>query len=386
MKKVLIIFAVLLFLWVPHILADDTTDYFIDQIYENIDLYELENQSQSPLQEFFETNSLQDIFKAIFSGENPFDFEHFFTVLAQEVQTNLRSTVNTIVTLLCLCIASALIQNLFSSFMHSEIETIASLAIYCTLIITLAKIFYESCAIAMSYVGLLCEFMNVLLPVIFIIIVLNGGFSTVSAISPVMLLCVSALGNLTSGIIIPILSFSFVIMMVGSIFTKIDISAFAKFLKSSCLYILGGVFIIVLSVVSTSAITFSGIDSAAMQTTKYALNSFIPVIGRFLSESAGTLIGLMSAFSSSVGFVGAFTLIALSVSPLIKLGVCALLFKITGALAQPIADTKFSSIIIKASEYISLIFWCCVVTLLTFLMLIGTCALVSKWLVGASGV
>lgn len=386
MKKACLIFVLLFCLCpAPPANAQESTERFIEEIYQTTELYRLEEEAIDPMEEYFGTESVLESLKKIFAGENPFEMEHFFQKLSMQIKSSFKGHINTVLSLFCLCIVSALIKNLFSSFMQSEIETVASLAIYCALIITLAGAFFKSCETALGYTGQLCTFMNVALPVVFTIILTNGGFTTVSAISPIMLLCVGALGNVINGLIVPGLSISFVVMTVDSVFSSIDISAFSKFLKSGCLYILGGMFVITVSLCCAGAITFSGVDSAMMKTTKYAMSSMIPVVGKFLSESAGTVLGLLGALSSSVGLIGTVALVALSAAPLIELGACALAFKLTGALAQPIADEKFAKIILKAAEYIALIFWCCVVVLLTFLMMVGMCAMISKWLVSPGG-
>ncbi len=82
-----------------------------------------------------------------------------------------------------------------------------------------------------------------------------------------------------------------------------------------------------------------------LKTTKAIVTSAVPVVGKILGETVDTVLGCSNILKNAVGFVGIFVIIAICISPIIKLGVMTLSFNLAAALAEPIADKKIVNIL-----------------------------------------
>ena len=62
-----------------------------------------------------------------------------------------------------------------------------------------------------------------------------------------------------------------------------------------------------------------GVDQLATKTTKTAVSTFVPVVGKILGDAVDTVIGCASILKNAVGIVGVIVIIGICVLPILKL-------------------------------------------------------------------
>ena len=103
-----------------------------------------------------------------------------------------------------------------------------------------------------------------------------------------------------------------------------------------------------LLVVLTGIISIQGLltdtsDGLLLNTAKFSLSNFIPIVGGFTSDTVELFLRCMSSIKSVVGVFGIILILLLLLSPLLKVLVIAVIYKITAALAEPITDSKIAA-------------------------------------------
>jgi stage III sporulation protein AE len=77
-----------------------------------------------------------------------------------------------------------------------------------------------------------------------------------------------------------------------------------------------------------------------LKTTKYALDNFVPVVGKCMSDAISTVAGYTAIFKDAVSVAGLFILLIISIYPLLKILIIALIYKFVGAVMEPVVDKK----------------------------------------------
>jgi stage III sporulation protein AE len=116
-------------------------------------------------------------------------------------------------------------------------------------------------------------------------------------------------------------------------------------------------------------------DGLTLRTAKYAATTFIPVLGKMFADTVELMMGASLLLKSAVGIFGIMTIAFLCVIPLVKLVAIVLLFKITGAIIQPMGDEKMAQCLTAMGNTLLLVFGALLtVTIMFFLtvtMIIG---------------
>src|SRR5699024_11936825 len=63
----------------------------------------------------------------------------------------------------------------------------------------------------------------------------------------------------------------------------------------------------------------SKVDGVTVRTAKFAVDKFVPIVGKFLSDAMDTVVGCSAVLKNAVGVIGLFTLFLICIIPIIKI-------------------------------------------------------------------
>ena len=167
-------------------------------------------------------------------------------------------------------------------------------------------------------------------------------------LEPTILFVITLVDNIIVKIIIPFSLISVALSIVSNISDKVRIEKLSKFLNSSAIWILGLILTIFVGVTSLEGSITSGVDGLTVKTTKAAVSSVIPVVGKILGDAVETVMGCTNILKNAVGIVGILIIIGICINPIIKILILMIAFYIGAAICEPLADEK----IVKLLEQI----------------------------------
>jgi len=112
---------------------------------------------------------------------------------------------------------------------------------------------------------------------------------------------------------------------------------------------------LVFSTVTAGAGVANGMTlSLAVKTVQYTAGAAVPVVGRFLSESAEVVATGAKMVKSAAGIGATVTLATVCITPFLRMFALMLLFKITAILIQPILDERLIGIVDGVGDSVSM--------------------------------
>ena len=90
--------------------------------------------------------------------------------------------------------------------------------------------------------------------------------------------------------------------------------------------------------------------SITAKTAKAAISSFIPVVGKVLGDAVDTVIGCSAILKNAIGIIGVIVVISICIVPILKLAVITIIYHLTSALCEPIADSKIVGLIAQMAD------------------------------------
>ena len=286
--------------------------------------------------------SLEKIMEATLNGESIFNNQQLIDGLKSLLLYEIRAALVLGVEILIICIIIGLLRNLSSSFGRKTMSDISLLV--CTMIIIGISLnsFRLAYELAIDSVTTMVSTMEILTPALLGILISTGSIASGTIMSPVVIGAVTGTGIILKRIILPAMFAATVLALVNCLTEKDYVNKLSKLLRNAALAVTGLILAVLSGIISVQGLITDASDGLLINTAKYSLSTFIPIVGGFTADTAELFVRCMSTIKSIVGVFGIVTLVLVILTPLIKLLIIALLYKVTAAAAEPICDSKIS--------------------------------------------
>ena len=184
------------------------------------------------------------------------------------------------------------------------------------------------------------SFMQILFPALLALLIGMGGIASSGIMQPATVLLSGITGVFLKSVMIPLIYLSTILVLVGNINDNINLKSLSKLTKNICNWILGIVFTVFIGVLSMQGILAASFDGISIRTTKYAIENFVPVVGKMFSQTVDILVSCSLMLKNAVGVVGLIVAIGLCLYPTLKILSLMFAYKICGALLEPISDKR----------------------------------------------
>lgn len=286
--------------------------------------------------------TLENIMEATLNGESIFNNQQLIDGLKSLLLYEIRAALVLGVEILIICIIIGLLRNLSSSFGKKTMSDISLLV--CTMIIIGISLnsFRLAYELAIDSVITMVSTMEILTPVLLGILISTGSIASGTIMSPVVIGAVTGTGIILKRIILPAMFAATVLALVNCLTEKDYVNKLSKLLRNAALAVTGLILAVLSGIISVQGLITDASDGLLINTAKYSLSTFIPIVGGFTADTAELFVRCMSTIKSIVGVFGIVTLVLVILTPLIKLLVIALIYKVTAAAAEPICESKIS--------------------------------------------
>ncbi|MGL5414275.1 MAG: stage III sporulation protein AE [Clostridium sp.] len=293
-----------------------------------------------------------------------------------------KSVLKLVLSVVCIAMLCALLKNLEDAFSNENISNIAFYACYSVLIIILSRSFLISIDVAISVIKSISEFMNALLPILVGMIALTGGFVQAATMDPIVLASVIIIPKIYEFIIIPVILISFVLKFANNLSTEHKIDNLCKLVGQSVLWLQGIVITVFIAMLTIRGITADTMDAVALKTTKFAVDNFIPIVGKAFSDAITSVAGYSLIIKNAITGVGLIVIILIVLYPIVKLMLMSFIYKISASLVEPVSDKRITSALSMIGESITLLTSCVISVSFMFFILLGILASAGKFIVG----
>ena len=235
------------------------------------------------------------------------------------------------------------VMGIFSSLeidKNSSVGKIVYLVSFLLIITILANMYGEIIKDYTKTITTLSGIMQTVTPFVMIVMVASGGIVSSNFVQPIILFIASLVGFLVNYVVIPFVTISIVMKIVSMMSSNIRLNKLGEIFSKSSLWITAVIFTIFLSVISVKGSITTSVDSAVVKTTQTAVSNFIPVVGKFVSDSLESIMGATEVIGKAAGIIGIIVMIVVSAVPVIQMLVIFVSHKVLAALSETIVDNK----------------------------------------------
>ena len=114
----------------------------------------------------------------------------------------------------------------------------------------------------------------------------------------------------------------------------------------------------------------SSVDGITAKTAKAAVSSLIPVVGKILGDSVDSVLGCSLVLKNALGVVGVIVIIGICAVPIIKLSILTIIYNISSAIIEPLADEKIVKLLEEFSDIFKVLLG--ILCSVSVLLIVGT--------------
>ncbi|SCG83307.1 Stage III sporulation protein AE [Proteiniborus sp. DW1] len=344
---VLVLMTVMILFFSSNVFAGDgdtlSLDQLIEKQMESLKIDELEqlvreinNTTKDALPEI----NFKEFIVSLIKGEKILDGGKLLNGILKIIFSEVIANSSLLAKLLILGIICSIFTNIQSAFESDAVGEVAFYVCYLILISLSIKSFVIAMNITWKAINDMVALMQVLLPILLTLLVAVGGITTSSLFKPVILGVVSIVSTLMKDIILPLIFYSTVVGIICKISSRIKITKISSIIRQISIVIIGVSLTIFIGIISIQGTMTAKVDGVTIRTAKFAVDKFIPIVGKFLSDVMETVVGCSMVLKNAVGSIGMVSLFFICIIPIIKIISLIFIYKVAGALVEPITNSK----------------------------------------------
>ena len=249
-------------------------------------------------------------------------------------------------------LALGIIAGIFISFSGTiGDQNLGETGFYITYVLLFALIaagFHTVYQVAEASVGNLLDFMRTLVPAFSLSLMMGSGGGTSAAYYETMLIAISLIETLMVKVLFPGVQIYFLLSMMDQLaenhFSRLT-GLVRSFLRWSQRILFG----VLVGYQGIQGILVPVIDKVKNNTVLQTAKG-LPGVGNTVGGVADTVVGTGLLIKSAIGVGGLICILVLCFYPLVKIVVFTLLYRIGGAVVQPVSDRRVAAALQAAAE------------------------------------
>lgn len=337
--------------------SEQTIKDNVDKNLSEMDLSKIEELLDSVEEDFralFGSDAVSTI-KDIINGNFKGDFSSFFSIITKGVGKSVLDVLPLVLTIVAVAIIYSLLESLTSGFVQQPTKKLIYFATYSSIILVVMIEIGSIIKLTTNTIGSIKTVMEAVFPILLTLVTLLGGINSSAVFKPMMATLTTFITSFISNVIIPFFIAAIAFSIVGNLTKSVKLDRLTGFFKSTATYVLGGVFSLFIAFLTFQGLTGGVIDSISIKTAKFAIQSYVPVLGGYLSDGFDLMLASLVLIKNSLGIVSLLTILSVIALPTIKIAVLSLGLKLASGIIEPISESKFSKMLHNISSNLTLL-------------------------------
>jgi stage III sporulation protein AE len=289
--------------------------------------------------------NVKEYIKRIINGDLGGGPEVFFQLGAEIVLKDAAALLPTMAAIIIICLLSGFVSGVTSNFFKKSTREIIFFVCYALIILILLRRVIGYIDEVRALLQAMSRLMNIVFPVLLTLMSALGGNVGAAAYQPLMATLAVGIISIINAAVFPCFIATILFSVIGNMSETVKLEGFRNFFKTSANWLLGGIFTLFMLFVTVKGITGAALDGVTVNALKFAVSSYVPILGGYLSDGFDLVLGSLVLIKNAVGFTSVIIMLTMLFSPIIKIAVFALALKLLAAITEPVADARISKMI-----------------------------------------
>ena len=322
---------------------------------ENNNLDDLLNNLGEKEKSIFENESFVDKIRKVISGENGYSFIDILSLPISLLVDNLYGIIPILAIVCAIAIMSSLLLQIRGKALNKPLGDIIHFATFAIIVVTVLTAVLELVKITSGTLDLLKKQMEICFPILLTLMASLGAGSSVAIYQPLVAILCGGIMYIFTNILLPIFSLSLIFGIIGNLTSSVKLNKFTKFLESSFKYIIGFTFTIFSAFLAISGIVAGSYDGVSIRATKFAVKSYIPIVGSYLADGFSMIMASSVLIKNAIGYSGLIVMFLTIISPVLKIVLFKLGLSLVGGIIESVADSRVTNFISNTAKSLTML-------------------------------
>lgn len=277
MKKIIIIFAIVIFL--PKFVFANSEMEISSVLEEQQSAFGIKDfikQCENYTNDFFEDTDISNVFNEAIKGN--VDNKSVIKKILKKISTGFTDVITVFIKILVIVLIHSLLKSLTDGLENDSVAKVVYYVQYILIVTIIMSSFSDILKSVNTAIEDMVGFSQTLIPILISLLIFTGNIATSSIIEPIVLFIIEFISNFIKVVIIPGISLITILVIVSQISDRVQISKLSKYMKSSIVWILGIILTIFVGVLSLEGTLTASVDGITAKTAKAAVSSLIPIV------------------------------------------------------------------------------------------------------------
>ena len=298
--------------------------------------------------------SFSELVGRLVSGDVQGVVENLKDYLLDQLFYEIKSNKAMLVQMLGIVFISAVFTNFSMAFSKTFVAETGFYLTYMVLFSLLLTSFMTAGQMAAELMGNMLKFMSALVPVFCLSVTLTGNIQTGMWYQQAMVTGITLTEWLVSRFILTLIHMYVLISLVNQLSKEDSLSKCADLMKTIAEWSLKTVLGVILGLNFIQSLIMPAFDSLKNGWAA-RVTSAVPGVGDAMGAAMQTVIGSAVLIKNGVGTAGLIVLAVLFLIPTVKLAAIVLMYQVTQAIVQPVADKRMLACLHSVAEGVLLL-------------------------------
>ncbi len=257
--------------------------------------------------------------------------------------------------IVAISLIGSMVQGIRPSNSGKSMSNIIHFVTYGVIVVLVLSLVARFIAVTTSTIQVLKVQMDKIFPLLLTLLTAIGGTVSVSVYQPAMIMLSGVIINIFTNLLLPIFIFSVVFSVLSNLSSNVKLEKITSFFQSVYKWIIGLVFTIFTAFISVQGITAGSVDGISIRTAKYAIKSYVPILGSYLSDGMGVVIASSNLIKNTVGAAGLMLILATIILPIVEMVLFMLALKLVAGIIEPLGNKQIANFISSLSKSLVLL-------------------------------
>lgn len=300
----------------------------------------------------------QGLVHAMFNNGGALNFRNVLHGLTKYFFTELFDDAQLLGSILILSVIAAILESMQSAFEEKAVSQVAYMVVFFVLMMLAIHSFMETIGAAKHAIQTMNDFMLASIPLTITLLAASGALASAAFFQPMLIFVVHFISTVVYVVVFPLIFFSAVLDLTSTLSVRYQLTRLASLLRTIGLGILGFSMSVFIGVTTVQGLGKGIADGVVLRTVKFGVGTFVPVIGKAVSDAAETVLSASLLVKNAVGVAGLVILSLIVAFPALKILAVSLIYGGSAALMQPLGDTPMVACLATLSKTLLLVFAC----------------------------
>ena len=278
----------------------------------------------------------------------------FWSYILDYLFADIGSITKAFSSILALLIISSVFSLISNSLKNDSIKKVFSICSTLCIALTVFNLCIGITSFVSSYLKAMCRVVNAFLPLMSILSIMNGNIASAAVTATSMSLFIAIIESFLVVSLLPLvkicLSFSCIKPLGGANFQGVS-----KTIKTTFTSVIIFTMSIFMFIFSLKNIISQGTDTLSIKTARFAISSFVPIVGASINDALRTVSSSLSIIKNTCGVITIVSIALIVIPVIINLLLNKLSFGLLNSITKAIGLTSEGEIFEEANSICTLL-------------------------------